>query len=92
MPTLFLKCRSCAKPFPSGIAVTEETALHAVQMNGMRHKCPNCGETGTYFTHDYFVPDGIEITTEDPPDSTTAAGAAQKEEMLKLSGYGVGTG
>ena len=92
MPSLFLKCRTCGKPVPSGLAVSEETALHAVQMNGMRHKCPNCGETGTYFTQDYFVPEGIETEAATPPDATTAAGAAQKEEMVKMSGYGVGAG
>ena len=90
MPSLFVRCHSCSEEFPSGIAVSSEEALHGVAMNGLRHKCPKCGAEGQYFTGDYYVPKGIERIKEDAPDQVTPSKAAQQEEAVKMSGYGVG--
>ncbi|HEV8050363.1 MAG TPA: hypothetical protein VGP88_07195 [Thermoplasmata archaeon] len=90
MPSLFARCGECETGFPSGIAVTSESALKEITMNGLHHRCPKCGADGTYFTKDYYVPSGIEKVASAPPDQTTPSGAAAQEESVKLSGYGVG--
>lgn len=90
MPSLFLRCRKCGEPFPSGLAVNAESALKSVQMNGLRHKCPKCGEVATYFTQDYYVPAGIDVSSDRPPDASNVGEGQQREERIKMSGYGVG--
>lgn len=90
MPSLFVKCEKCGEEFPSKIAVSTPQILQGLSLNGLDHTCPKCGTVGVFFTKDYFIPEGIEKVNRDAPSELSAAGAAQQEEAVKLSGYGVG--
>jgi hypothetical protein len=90
MPSLFVKCEKCGEEFPSMIAVTSAQILQGLSINGLQHTCPKCGTVGQFFTKDYFIPGGIEKATPDAPAEMSAAGGAQAEESMKMSGYGVG--
>ena len=91
MPSLFLKCRACGKGFPSRIGVTEE-AIHGVSMNGLTHRCPQCGQEDQYFTADYFVPKATEDAAGAEPESAAESHESSAQvQARKLSGYGVGT-
>jgi hypothetical protein len=67
MPTLFLKCRSCAVEFPTPIALTSESIQANILISGLEHACPACGARDQFFTADYFLPkEGAPISTEAP--------------------------
>lgn len=95
MPTLYLKCRSCQKEFPTPIAVTE-AGLHDVLITGMTHVCPHCAHADQYFTQDYHVPIELVDQLQAPAEPLSADHAAAvdtqtKATVSKLAGYSVVT-
>jgi DNA-directed RNA polymerase subunit RPC12/RpoP len=93
LPTLYLKCRKCAKEFPTPIGVTE-AGLKGVIISGLIHRCPHCGHEDQYNTHDYHLPEGLPdpAAAETKPlaaDPKLENQAKKDAASEKLAGYGV---
>jgi hypothetical protein len=55
VPTLFVKCKTCATDFPSPIGETETGHLGLI-ISGLRLHCPKCGADDQFSTADFHMP------------------------------------
>jgi hypothetical protein len=79
MPTLFLKCRTCAVDFPTPIAVTDGSVHGQLMISGMEHVCPSCGARDKFFTADYFIPtSGLAVPVDAPAPMDAPAGVERR--------------
>jgi len=49
MPMLYLTCKQCRTPFPSGL----DMKLSSATLKGNRHTCGHCGNASVYEQEDY---------------------------------------
>ncbi len=68
MPMLFVRCHECETEFPSGIAPTSG-APGGVLLVGVLARCPRCGNTSPYSTHEFYFAGPAPITP--PPDGVS---------------------
>jgi DNA-directed RNA polymerase subunit RPC12/RpoP len=95
MPTLFLKCRSCGKEFPTPIGVTDPKLQGSLIISGLKHRCPHCNAEDRYSTLDYFIHKTEAGAAADGSAATIGGDQEQNEKTQtgtqtgRLAGYAV---
>ena len=74
MPMLFVQCHACHTEFPSGVAPVDG-APGGVQLINVLERCPSCGDTTPYNTHEFHfagpapstpLPSGVSVPPTNP--------------------------
>jgi hypothetical protein len=68
MPMLFVVCHECRTDFPSGIAPVASTP-GGVLLIDVLERCPKCGDTSSYNTHEFHFAGPVPATP--PPDGVS---------------------
>jgi hypothetical protein len=75
MPMLFVSCRNCETPFPSGIAHDQEVVGHVTMFN-ILERCPKCGAVDGFSTADFFFETPTPPVEEEVGEATVDGPAA----------------
>jgi hypothetical protein len=68
MPMLFVECHRCQAEFPSGVAPVAEAPGGVLLVNVLA-RCPECGDTSPYNTHEFHFAGPTPVTP--PPDGVS---------------------
>jgi hypothetical protein len=74
MAMLFVRCHACHEPFPTGIA-HDQSARGDLELLNVLEKCPRCGQTSRYATHEFYFPPNEPAQVDQPLDPGTPLAA-----------------